>query len=173
MTHSDFANLSNCYNICHIFQDKPASVRKSFVTRFVQLERWLVSSQFSGKLGQPQPEMSLNGCFFHLNDCLEESSKLHFRFSFVSDEYHNVSVAFIVVFFANANKSSSFFSSHTNWKCLVVVFREESESVLQLKGLTPTGALPLGALSGGKASLSNGKLSISCQLCFVCVCVSV
>lgn len=36
--------------------------------------------------------------------------------------------------------------------------REESESVLQLKGLTPTGALPLGALSGGKASLKNGKI---------------
>ena len=29
--------------------------------------------------------------------------------------------------------------------------------MLQLKGLTPTGALPLGALSGGKASLKNGK----------------
>lgn len=37
------------------------------------------------------------------------------------------------------------------------IYREESESVLQLKGLTPTGALPLGALSGGKASLKNGE----------------
>ena len=36
---------------------------------------------------------------------------------------------------------------------LICAFREESEQVLQLKGLTPTGALPLGALSGGKASL--------------------
>ena len=42
--------------------------------------------------------------------------------------------------------------------------REESESVLHLKGLTPTGALPLGALSGGKASLSNGKIIIGVVL---------
>ena len=29
--------------------------------------------------------------------------------------------------------------------------------MLQLKGLTPTGSLPLGALSGGKATLRNGN----------------
>merc|ERR1712226_1454477 len=38
------------------------------------------------------------------------------------------------------------------------VLREESETVLKLKGLTPNGTLPLGALSGGTESL---KLAVS------------
>lgn len=46
-------------------------------------------------------------------------------------------------------------------------FREESESVLQLKGLTPTGALPLGALSGGKTSLKNGKAQNISNKCHI------
>ncbi|XP_076332390.1 serine/threonine-protein phosphatase 2B catalytic subunit 3-like isoform X4 [Tachypleus tridentatus] len=33
--------------------------------------------------------------------------------------------------------------------------REENESVLQLKGLTPSGNLPLGVLSAGKTGVRN------------------
>lgn len=40
---------------------------------------------------------------------------------------------------------------------LVVCYREESESVLQLKGLTPTGSLPLGVLQGGKEAMKTGR----------------
>lgn len=35
------------------------------------------------------------------------------------------------------------------------VLREESETVLALKGLTPTGSLPLGVLSGGKPAINE------------------
>lgn len=38
------------------------------------------------------------------------------------------------------------------------IFSEESESVLALKGLTPTGALPMGTLQGGSRGVREGNV---------------
>ncbi len=38
------------------------------------------------------------------------------------------------------------------------VSRQERETVLELKGLTPGGKLPTGVLSGGKVALRDSKL---------------
>ena len=41
--------------------------------------------------------------------------------------------------------------------CVFFLQTRERESVLALKGLTPSGQLPLGVLSEGKAGLSTGR----------------
>ncbi|VDP68421.1 unnamed protein product [Schistosoma mattheei] len=41
------------------------------------------------------------------------------------------------------------------------VLREESETILELKGLTPTGMLPLGALAGGREAIKENTSPIT------------
>ncbi len=41
------------------------------------------------------------------------------------------------------------------------VFREQSEDILTLKGLTSGGTLPLGTLEGGKTAIEQGKKQIN------------
>ena len=52
----------------------------------------------------------------------------------------------------------------SSFQIIIFIFREESESVVQLKGLTPSGHLPVGLLSGGKQGLQTGK----CVTMFIC-----
>ena len=39
---------------------------------------------------------------------------------------------------------------------LIIIYSKESESVLQLKGLTPTGLLPFNTLSEGTEGINKG-----------------
>lgn len=49
------------------------------------------------------------------------------------------------------------FSLSTNGFGCFLLFREENEYVLELKGLTPTGLLPVGALQEGRRGLRTGE----------------
>ena len=53
---------------------------------------------------------------------------------------------------------------------LFIVYSKESESVLQLKGLTPTGLLPFNTLSEGTEGINKGK-NYYCTISVLCILV--
>jgi hypothetical protein len=48
----------------------------------------------------------------------------------------------------------------------LIYSREQSEDILQLKGLIPGGTLPLGTLGGGKTAIEQGRRSNSSSIFF-------
>lgn len=56
------------------------------------------------------------------------------------------------------------------------LFRRESETVLELKGLTPSGKLPHGVLTGGKDALKSSKTLVGhlsfWRTCVWCILIS-
>ncbi len=63
-----------------------------------------------------------------------------------------------------------FFSFYNKFS-LLIYFREQSEDILTLKGLTPGGTLPLGTLEGGKTAIEQGKkMEISSSEKILCFC---